>query len=229
MTQKTTNAITSLSFANAQQSDQQNSMCICSQSLAQAELEQYLEQQAAEIAPFIIHADQLTRGNVIKCLTGDIWQVVSEPEYTQQGICFDVMWLDVGVSNNVQGVCFAPTAEFELVSHQLHNHHITESQEKMTSPCFVHAQIHSKQLIGIVFDRTGFTFQILTPGSVEEAGAYYPDQETALAAAVEQVEKNARWLAGFEAYERGESLPEIADLDFISGWHEGQQAHERAA
>lgn len=222
MTHKTTNAI-------AQQSDQQNSAYVCSQSLAQAELEQYLEQQAAEIAPFIIHADQLTEGDVIKCLTGDIWRVVSEPEYTQQGICFDAMWLDVGVSNNVQGVCFAPTAEFELVSHQLHNHHITEPQEEMTSPCFVHAQIHSKQLIGIVFDQIGFTFQILTPGCVEEAGAHYPDQETALLAALQQVEKNARWLAGFEAYQRGESLPEVAHSDFQSGWQDYHDTYTQAA
>lgn len=222
MTHSTTNAI-------ASQCDQQNSICICSQSLAQAELEQYLDWQATEIAPFIIHADQLTRGDVIKCLTGDIWQVVNEPEYTLAGICFDVMWLDVGVSNNVQGVCFAPTAPFELVSHQLQNHHITESQEKMTSPCFVHAQIHGKQLIGIVFDQTGFTFQILTPGSIEEASAHYPDQETALAAAATQVEKNARWSAGFQAYEQGEPLPQEADHDFICGWQQGQQAYGRAA
>lgn len=99
----------------------------------------------------------------------------------------------------------------------------------MKTPYFIHAQIHLGQLIGIVFDEMGFTFQILTPGSVEEAGAYYPDQETALAAAVEQVEKNVRWLAGFEAYQRGESLPEVADPDFQSGWQDCYDTYTQVA
>ena len=99
----------------------------------------------------------------------------------------------------------------------------------MNSPSFVHAQIHLGQLIGIVFDQTAFTFQILTPGSFEEADTYYPDQQTALNAALQQVESNARWLAGFEAYQQGKSLPEVLDLNFICGWRDAHETYGRAA
>ena len=33
-----------------------------------------------------ICADQLTEGDIIRHFTGDVWQVISEPEYTSSGI-----------------------------------------------------------------------------------------------------------------------------------------------
>lgn len=65
-----------------------------------------------------IHADELTEGDIIRHFTGDIWQVISEPQYTCSGITFDVLWLDVDSPDNTQNVCFAPNWRFELVSHQ---------------------------------------------------------------------------------------------------------------
>lgn len=78
-----------------------------------------------------ITADELTEGDIIKHFTGDIWQVISEPEYTNAGITFEVMWLDVPTPNT-QFVNFArhllgriilpknaaPAWRFELVSLQ---------------------------------------------------------------------------------------------------------------
>lgn len=65
-----------------------------------------------------ITADELTIGDIIKHDTGDLWQVLSEPQYTCSGIEFDVLWLDVDSPDNTQSVCFAPSWRFELVSHQ---------------------------------------------------------------------------------------------------------------
>lgn len=65
-----------------------------------------------------IHADELTEGDIIKHVTGDIWQVISEPEYTNRGICFEVLWLDVDSPDNTQSVSFAPEWRFELVNYQ---------------------------------------------------------------------------------------------------------------
>lgn len=65
-----------------------------------------------------IQADELTSGDIIKHFTGDTWLVVSEPEYTNSGITFDVMWLDVDSPDNTQSVCFSPHWRFELVTHQ---------------------------------------------------------------------------------------------------------------
>lgn len=94
---------------------------------------------------------------------------------------------------------------------------------------YIYAQIHQGDLIGITTGETGFTFDIFLPDSVERADAQYPDVAAAVNAAIKQVESDLRWLAGFQSYERGESLPEIADLDFICGWHDGQQTYGRAA
>lgn len=65
-----------------------------------------------------IHADELTEGDVIKHFTGDVWMVISEPEYSRAGITFDVIWLGVNTPDNSQTVTFAPVWRFELVSHQ---------------------------------------------------------------------------------------------------------------
>lgn len=66
----------------------------------------------------IIHADELTEGDIIKHFTDDTWLVISEPKYTCSGITFDILWLDVDSLDNTQSVCFAPNWRFELVSHQ---------------------------------------------------------------------------------------------------------------
>lgn len=65
-----------------------------------------------------IRADELTEGDIIRHFTGDVWMVVNEPEYTNQGITFDVIWLDVATSDNTQTVTFAPSWRFELVDYQ---------------------------------------------------------------------------------------------------------------
>lgn len=204
--------------------------CIDELAVALAEFEQYLEQLSSAIAlPNTIRADQLTCGDIIKHGTGDVWQVIGELEYTAFGIEFDVLWLDVDSPDNIQGVCFAPGQEFELVSHQPAQPSKHESKQ-VDRPSFIHAHIHQGQLIGILEDKAGFTFRVFSPGEVfEEARRHYPKMEMALDAAIKQVESDWRWECGFAAYERGEPLPEIADLDFIRGWHDGQQAHGRAA
>ena len=69
------------------------------------------------IASCIIRADELTEGDIIKHLIKDIWQVISEPEYTYKGIAFDIMWMDIDTHDNTQNVCFAPDYKFELVNH----------------------------------------------------------------------------------------------------------------
>ena len=65
-----------------------------------------------------IHAEELTEGDIIKHFTGDVWLVISEPQYTNAGIMFDVMWLDVDSPDNIQSVCFSPHWRFDLVAHQ---------------------------------------------------------------------------------------------------------------
>lgn len=71
----------------------------------------------------IIRADQLTEGDIITGSKGDIWQVVSEPQYMDEGICFEVMWLK-SATFNTQKVCFLPNYEFELVSHPYQEKHL---------------------------------------------------------------------------------------------------------
>lgn len=66
----------------------------------------------------MLTSDQLTVGDIIKHDTGDLWQILTEPQYTCSGIEFEVLWLDVDAPNNTQSVCFAPGWWFELVSYQ---------------------------------------------------------------------------------------------------------------
>ncbi|PSF35832.1 hypothetical protein C7H19_15485 [Aphanothece hegewaldii CCALA 016] len=66
----------------------------------------------------LIQADQLTEGDIIKHFTGDIWKVISEPEYTTTGISFEVLCLDVETLPNTQRVNFAPQCQCELLDHQ---------------------------------------------------------------------------------------------------------------
>ena len=68
--------------------------------------------------PSQIHADELTEGDTIRHFTGDTWLVISEPKYTNAGITFDVMWLDVDSPDNIQSVCFSPHWRLQLVTHQ---------------------------------------------------------------------------------------------------------------
>lgn len=63
----------------------------------------------------LVTADQLTTGDIIKHRS-DIWQVITEPEYTEQGICFVVAWLFESAPNT-QTVSFVPGYLFELVNH----------------------------------------------------------------------------------------------------------------
>lgn len=72
--------------------------------------------------PFIVRADELTKGDIIKNPTGDLWQVQSEPEYRNQGICFEVLWLDVPSLDNTQTITFVPDWRFELLDYQPISH-----------------------------------------------------------------------------------------------------------
>ena len=65
-----------------------------------------------------IYADQLTEGDIIRHITGDVWQVISEPEYVSTGISFEVLCLDVEMPPNTQQVVFAPGRRFELLDYQ---------------------------------------------------------------------------------------------------------------
>ncbi|MEM7590647.1 MAG: hypothetical protein AAF383_03850 [Cyanobacteria bacterium P01_A01_bin.83] len=65
-----------------------------------------------------ICADQLTEGDIIRHFTGDVWQVISEPEYVSTGISFEVLCLDVEMPPNIQQVVFAPAWRFELLDYQ---------------------------------------------------------------------------------------------------------------
>jgi hypothetical protein len=65
-----------------------------------------------------ICADQLTEGDIIRHFTGETWKVISEPEYTCSGICFEVLCLDLEALPNTQTVVFAAAWRFELLDHQ---------------------------------------------------------------------------------------------------------------
>lgn len=174
-----------------------------------------------------IRADELTEGDVIQhLLTGDIWQVASEPEYTTKGIGFEVTWL-----SDAQDPCFIyaqPRQHFALLDHNPSQVSVIEVG-KASDPCFVHSLIHQGQLIGILAHGANFTFRIFSAGSLlEESPDYYADLGAALNAAVTRVEQDLRWQAGFESYDRGEPFPEIADPDFICGWRDAQEADEAA-
>ena len=74
---------------------------------------------AQPVDAMTVRADQLTEGDIIihRC-TGDAWEVICEPEYTNSGIRFEVLWLEVESPDNTQSVCFAPEWQFELLDHQ---------------------------------------------------------------------------------------------------------------
>lgn len=78
-----------------------------------------MAQIAPTITPTFVRADELTEGDIIRHFTGDTWLVTGEPEYTNQGIVFDVMWLDVDTDNNVQTVTFAPAWRFEIIDYRV--------------------------------------------------------------------------------------------------------------
>ena len=65
-----------------------------------------------------ICADQLTEGDIIRHFTGDVWQVISEPEYVSTGIGFEVLCLDIEMPPNTQQVVFAAAWRFELLDYQ---------------------------------------------------------------------------------------------------------------
>jgi hypothetical protein len=181
----------------------------------------------AAISSSTIRADELTEGDVIQhLLTGDIWQVASEPEYTIKGIGFEVTWL-----SDSQDPCFIyaqPHQHFELLDHNPSQAPVIEVG-KPADPYFVHSLIHQGQLIAILAHGANFTFRIFSAGSLlEESLDYYADLGAALNAALARVEQDARWQAGFESYDRGEPFPEIADPDFICGWRDAQEADKAA-
>ncbi len=65
-----------------------------------------------------ICADQLTEGDIIQHSTGESWMVIAEPEYTNAGISFEALCLDLDSPDNTQAVCFAPNESFVLLDHQ---------------------------------------------------------------------------------------------------------------
>lgn len=65
-----------------------------------------------------ICANELTEGDIIRHFTGNIWQVISEPEYVLNGISFGVLCLDVEKLPNTQQVIFAAGWKFELLDYQ---------------------------------------------------------------------------------------------------------------
>jgi hypothetical protein len=65
-----------------------------------------------------IRADQLTEGDIIRHFTGEAWKVICEPEYTNEGIRFEVLYLDLECPHNTQSLCFAPELQFELLDYQ---------------------------------------------------------------------------------------------------------------
>ena len=64
--------------------------------------------QASAIASSYIHADELTESDIIQHNDSTLL-IVSEPDYTNKGIEFEVMW-NVVTPDNVQTACFAPDA-----------------------------------------------------------------------------------------------------------------------
>ena len=65
-----------------------------------------------------VRADQLAESDIIRHSTGEAWLVISEPEYTNNGISFDILCLDVPAPDNTQTVCFAPEVSFLLLEIQ---------------------------------------------------------------------------------------------------------------
>jgi hypothetical protein len=83
------------------------------------------DKNVAKIAPSEDHrgsgrirADHLQEGDIIQHLAAT-WQVSSEPQYTNSGIEFEVLWLNSEITHlATQTVCFAPEWQFPLVSRQ---------------------------------------------------------------------------------------------------------------
>lgn len=63
-----------------------------------------------------ICADELTQGDVVFYCNSCI-VVLTEPQYVQQGIVFDVLWLEIDSPDNTQQLCFNPEKLLELISH----------------------------------------------------------------------------------------------------------------
>ena len=61
-----------------------------------------------------IRADQLTEGDIIRHSTEEEWLICTEPQYTQQGIVFCVLPLELNTSET-QEVAFNPSEKFELI------------------------------------------------------------------------------------------------------------------
>ena len=173
---------------------------------------------------FTVNADEIAEGDIIKDLkNGDTWQVVSEPQYTSRGIKLEVLPL---FDDETSCIIYAkPRQSFELVSYQPPSLPAVAPVEPTSRPHFVHSHIHQGRLIGILSDGVGYSYNIFTHGSFEESSAHYPDLGAALNAAIEQIEHECRWAAGFESYEQGEAFPEIANADFARGWRDALEAH----
>jgi hypothetical protein len=64
-----------------------------------------------------IFVEELVQGNIVKHFTGDVWEVYTEPKYTQRGVTFEV--LPMNSDAPVFEVVFAPGWRFELVVEQV--------------------------------------------------------------------------------------------------------------
>ena len=64
-----------------------------------------------------IQADQLTAGDLIRH-RGELLKAYSEPVYTNRGIEFDALPLDV-TDRDTQAMCFQPKEAIEHVGYQL--------------------------------------------------------------------------------------------------------------
>lgn len=86
----------------------------------QIKQEVYLYMIAQDDNAALIYADQLTEGDIIRHFTGEIWKVISEPKYTDSGISFEVLCLDLGTFSNpnTQLVVFASQWRFESIDYQ---------------------------------------------------------------------------------------------------------------
>ena len=64
-----------------------------------------------------IRADELTECDVVQHST-KLWMVVTEPEYTTNGISFNVLCLDAEAPYDTRTVCLAPEASLVLLNYQ---------------------------------------------------------------------------------------------------------------
>lgn len=63
-----------------------------------------------------ICADELAQGDVVFYCNSCII-VLTEPQYVQQGIVFDALWLEIDSPDNTQQLCFNREKLLELISH----------------------------------------------------------------------------------------------------------------